>query len=80
MPEGQPTCIVYCRSWCGDCHRALRWMDDQGYEYTTVDIEEVPAAAERVVELAGKVVTPTFEIGDVCIVDFDPEALKKALG
>jgi glutaredoxin len=55
-------------------------MDDQGYEYTTVDIEEVPAAAERVVELAGKVVTPTFEIGDVCIVDFDPEALKKALG
>jgi len=55
-------------------------MDDQGYEYTVVDIEEVPEAAERVVALAGKVITPTFEIGDVCVVDFDPRALKDALG
>ncbi len=80
MPEEQPKCVVYCRSWCGDCRRALRWMDEQGYEYVVVDIEEVPEAAHRVVELAGKVITPTFEIGEQCIVDFDPQALKEALG
>ena len=80
MPEEKPNCIVYCRSWCGDCHRALRWMDEEGYEYVVVDIEDVPEAAQRVVELAGKVITPTFEIGDVCVVDLDPRALKEALG
>ena len=73
-------CVVYCRSWCGDCHRAIEWLDEKGYPYDVVDIEEVPAARDRVVELAGKVVTPTFEIGDVCVVDFDPEALTEALG
>jgi glutaredoxin len=75
-----PTCIVYCRSWCGDCHRALRWLDDKGYHYKLIDIDEDKHARERCVKLAGKVITPTFEIGDRCIVDFDPRALSEALG
>lgn len=76
----QPSCIVYCRSWCGDCQRALRWLDDMGYEYELVDIDEDADARARCVQLAGKVITPTFEIGDECVVDFDPRALKEALG
>ncbi len=74
------TCVVYCRSWCGDCRRALQWMDEMGYDYELVDIEQVPAARDRVVELAGKVITPTFEIGERCIVDFRPDELRDALG
>jgi glutaredoxin len=76
----QPTCVVYCRSWCGDCHRALRWLDDKGYEYKLVDIDEDAEARERCVKLAGKVITPVFEIGETCIVDFDPRALSEVLG
>lgn len=76
----QPTCIVYCRSWCGDCHRALRWLDDMGYAYQMIDIDEDPAARERCIELAGKVITPTFEIGDTCVVNFDPRSLAGVLG
>jgi glutaredoxin len=76
----QPECIVYCRSWCGDCHRALRWLDGAGYAYKVIDIDEDAEARKRCVELAGKVITPTFEIGETCIVDFDPRALKEALG
>jgi len=75
-----PKCIVYCRSWCGDCHRALQWLDDQGYEYTEVDIDEDKDARARCVQLAGKVVTPTFEIGDTCVVNFDPHSLREVLG
>jgi len=78
--DTEPTCIVYCRSWCGDCHRALRWLDDKGYEYAMIDIDEDQEARSRCVELAGKVITPTFEIGETCIVDFDPQALAEALG
>lgn len=79
MPD-KPACIVYCRSWCGDCHRALAWLDREGYDYTLIDIDEDSDARARCVELAGKVITPTFEIGETCIVDFDPGALKSALG
>lgn len=76
----QPSCVVYCRSWCGACQRALRWLDDMGYEYDLIDIDEDLTARERCVSLAGKVITPTFEIGETCIVDFDPRALADALG
>lgn len=75
-----PTCIVYCRSWCNDCHRALEWLDREGYPYAVVDIDEDADARKRCVELAGKVVTPTFEIGEECVVGFDPHALQDALG
>jgi mycoredoxin len=79
--SAQPRCIVYCRSWCGDCNRALRWLDEMGYIYEFIDIDEDEAARARCVELAGKVITPTFEIGDnTHIVDFDPRALAEALG
>lgn len=76
----QPTCIVYCRSWCGDCQRALGWLDDMGYEYDLRDIEEDDAAHARCVQLAGKVITPTFEIGDTCVVNFDSRVLAEVLG
>lgn len=78
--SAQPECIVYCRSWCGDCHRAIRWLDQGGYKYTVIDIDDDTDARKRCVELAGKVITPTFEIGDICVVDFDAGALQEALG
>ncbi|MDO8962902.1 MAG: glutaredoxin family protein [Coriobacteriia bacterium] len=78
--SASPQPIVYCRSWCGDCQRAIRWLDDMGYDYTVIDIDDDEVARERCVELAGKVVTPTFEIGEVCVVNFDPRSLKEVLG
>lgn len=45
-----------------------------------IDIDEDADARARCVHLAGKVVTPTFEIGDTCIVGFEPDALREVLG
>lgn len=59
---------------------ALRWLDDMGYEYTHVDIDADHTARARCVELAGKVVTPTFEIGDEVVVNFEPRLLRDLLG
>ncbi len=72
-------CIVYCRSWCGDCRRALAWLEQRGIPHVVVDIEEVPGSADRVRELAGKIITPTFEIGDQVVVNFDPGRLEELL-
>jgi glutaredoxin len=76
----QPSCIVYCRTWCGDCLNAVRWLDDMGYDYDLRDIDTDEPSRTRCVELAGKVVTPTFEIGDTCVVNFDPRVLADLLG
>lgn len=79
MESQAKECIVYCRSWCGGCIRAKRWLDAQGVDYTEIDIEEVPSAAATVRELAGKIVTPTFVIGGECVVDFDEARLRELL-
>jgi mycoredoxin len=77
----QPNVVMYCRSWCGDCMRAKRWLESNGVEYTEIDIEARPDTAAVVREIAGKIVTPTFVIGEgqTCV-DFDPERLKMLLG
>ena len=31
---------VYCYSRCSTCKKALKWLDDNGIEYETVDIKE----------------------------------------
>jgi glutaredoxin len=71
--------VVYCRSWCGDCHRALRWLDAMNVDYEVIDIEEQPEAADTVRAIAGKIVTPTFEIGDETCVDFNEPRLRQLL-
>jgi glutaredoxin len=72
-------CVVYCRSWCGDCMRAKAWLRANGIDYEEIDIELQPEAAERVREIAGKIVTPTFEIQGECVVNFDEQRLRELL-
>lgn len=75
----RPHPVLYCRSWCFDCNRAERWLEAEGVDYTLVDIDKTPEAADRLTYLAGKIVTPTFEIGDTVIVGFDPPKLADIL-
>jgi mycoredoxin len=77
--DQQPRVVMYCRSWCGDCMRARRWLDERGIAYDEVDIELVPEAADTVRSIAGKIITPTFEIGDETCVDFDEPRLRSLL-
>lgn len=73
--------IMYCRSWCGDCARARRWLENHGIPYVEIDVE-MDAEGRRRAEAhnAGRLHTPTFEIGDGVCVDFHPETLKELLG
>ncbi len=34
------TITVYATSWCGDCRRAKKFMDDHGIAYELVDIDQ----------------------------------------
>lgn len=47
------TLTVYSTPWCGYCHRLMKQLDRAGVEYTTVDIERDPSAAELVMQVNG---------------------------
>ena len=49
---------VYTASWCPDCRRLERWLEASGVAHTTVDIETVPGAAERLERETGKRAIP----------------------
>lgn len=49
---------VFTASWCPDCRRLERWMEGAGVAHTSVDIETVPGAAERLERETGKRAIP----------------------
>jgi glutaredoxin len=49
---------VFTASWCPDCRRLERWLETAGVPHTSVDIEAVPGAAERLERETGKRAIP----------------------
>jgi len=44
---------MYSTTWCGYCRRLKGQLDREGIGYTEVNIEEVPDAAEYVMQVNG---------------------------
>jgi len=47
------TITMFSTTWCGYCRRLKGQLDREGIGYTEVNIEEVPRAAEYVMEVNG---------------------------
>ena len=57
------TIKMYSTQWCADCRRAKNFLNEQGIEFTEIDIENDDGAAELVMrENGGKRLVPTFDI------------------
>jgi mycoredoxin len=57
---------MYSTTWCGYCYRLRTQLDREGIEYTVIDIEKDPAAADFVMSVNGgnqTVPTVLFEDG-----------------
>lgn len=52
-PAAPDVLTVYSTPWCGYCHRLMKQMDREGVAYEVVDIEQVPAAADYVMQVNG---------------------------
>jgi mycoredoxin len=46
-----PVIKVFGTTWCGDCKRAVRVLNDRKAQYEYIDIEQDDAAAEYVVQV-----------------------------
>jgi glutaredoxin-like protein len=45
--------IMYSADWCGDCVRSKRLLDSLEVSYELIDVESVPGASEKVIEING---------------------------
>ena len=54
--------LLYSASWCRDCRAAKRYLADHAIDYTEIDIEETPGAAEEVIRHVGKRAIPQLVI------------------
>ncbi len=72
--------VVYCRSWCPDCARAKRWLNEHNIPFVEVDVDEDMEARERAAGFnQGRLHTPTFERhGETCV-DFRPERIAELI-
>lgn len=74
---------MYTTAWCPDCRMAERFLTERGIPFEEIDIEEVPGAAETMLQATGgKRVVPTLDIDGrwVTCSPFQPEILREALG
>jgi glutaredoxin len=72
--------VMYCSSWCPSCKKARKWLEEHGFYYIEINVNEVPAAAKQVREWAdGNLVVPPFDIDGEVILDFDLEKLSEIL-
>jgi glutaredoxin len=77
--------LLYALSTCGWCKKTKAFLNEQGVEYSYVDVDLVPAAEQDKVIAEVKhwnpsCSFPTMVIDDAtCIVGFQPDKIKETL-
>lgn len=57
--------IVYGTSWCGDCFRSHKMLQEAGIDYVDINIDENSEAAEMVIQInKGNRSVPTIVFPD----------------
>ena len=46
--ESDRDVLLYVNAWCGDCRRAINFLDEYAIPYRTIDLDDQPEAADIV--------------------------------
>jgi mycoredoxin len=71
---------LYATTWCGDCRRAKRWLDEHAIPYEYINIEEDDAAAAYVIQVNNgmrSVPTIVFPDGSILVEPTNRELASK---
>lgn len=78
LPKGGV--VMYCNNWCPGCRKARNWFAENQIEFQEVDVVLNKHAAYQVRKWAdGNLTTPTFDVNDTIVVDWNPEKLAELL-
>lgn len=72
---------IYGATWCNDCNRVKQYLTDRKIYFDFINIDEVPGAADKVIEInkgLRSIPTIVFPDGDV-LVEPSNEELKAAI-
>lgn len=75
----QPAVTIYSTQTCHYCHLAKQFFDENGVQYTNIDVGADREKAREMVEKTGQMGVPVIEIGNEVIIGFDEERIRAAL-
>lgn len=58
------TITMFGAAWCGDCRRTKKQLDELGVDYSYIDLEADPAAADVAREISGRTNIPVVVYPD----------------
>jgi len=70
---------LYIKEYCPWCKAARAFFAEKGLSLNIKDVEKDPAAFQRMIEISGQRLTPTFEYGNFVVKDFSVDEFKAAL-
>lgn len=71
---------MYSAGWCGNCRKAIAYLQEQtGLHYTVHDVDREPGARDKMRKLNPRHSLPTFKIDDDVVVGFSESSLERAL-
>ncbi len=66
---------LFIKPYCGWCHKAVRWLDERGVAYETIDVTGDEAAFDEMIRLSGQDLAPVIDVDGDVLADFGPEQL-----
>jgi glutaredoxin len=66
---------LFIKPYCGWCHKAMYWLDEQGVAYEKVDVIADVTAYDEMIRLSGKDLAPVLDVDGKILADFGPEQL-----
>lgn len=67
--------ILYIKSGCPWCREAMAFFSQHGVEVSIRDVTRSKQDMQRMVEISGQSLTPTFEYDEFVVADFSVEEL-----
>ena len=66
---------LFIKPYCGWCHKAQRWLDEQGVAYERIDVTADEAAYDEMIRLSRQDIVPVLDADGKVLADFGPEQL-----
>ena len=66
---------MFLKPYCGWCHKAMHWLDEQGVAYEKIDVLADETAYDEMIRLSGQDLVPVLDVDGRILADFGPEQL-----
>ncbi|GGL53954.1 glutaredoxin family protein [Sporolactobacillus putidus] len=67
--------IVYTTNTCPYCHMVKNFLKKQGLPFQEVNVQQNPAAGQRLVETTGQMGVPQINVNGQWVLGYDPDRI-----